>query len=94
MGRYERGVRTGTGPYQGSYRRRVERKKVGRRQERGEVCPITGNLGLNDVRVSRQRSLGLKDVKPMGKPKTTILGSIQPFAGKSSMKMGGKVKLT
>ena len=82
MGMYERGVRTGTGPYWGSYRRRVEGKKIGRRLERGEVCPTSG------------RSLGLRDIKPMGKPRTTILGSITPFAGKSSMRMGGKVKLT
>ena len=93
MGRYARGMRTGTGPYQGSYRRMGEGRGIGRRQAREEVCPVTGNWGLNDVSVSRGRRLGLKDIRPMGKPKTTILGSITPFAGKSSMKMGGKVKL-
>ena len=85
MGRYARGMRTGTGPYQGSYRRRVEGTGIGRRQARGEVCPITGKLGMNDIKASRQRSLGLKDVKPMGRPKTTILGDIKPFVGKSRM---------
>jgi hypothetical protein len=35
-----RGVRDGTGPDKESYRRKVEKKKKGRRQEKGEVCPV------------------------------------------------------
>jgi len=34
------GVRDGTGPFRDSYRRRVEKKKKGRRQEAGEECPF------------------------------------------------------
>lgn len=89
MGRYARGTRDGSGPYQGSYQRGT--RGIGRRQARGEVCPITGKLGLNDIKGAR-RGLGLKDIKPMGKPRTTVLGTIRPFVGKSKMGFR-KVKL-
>jgi len=39
MGYNNPGVRDGTGPYKYSYRRLVEKKKYGRRRERGEPCP-------------------------------------------------------
>jgi len=38
MGYNKRG-RDGTGPYKGSYRRRVEKKKTGRRRAKGLPCP-------------------------------------------------------
>jgi len=39
MARDKRGRRDGTGPFLRSYRRRIEKKKKGRRLERGEPCP-------------------------------------------------------
>jgi len=42
MGRSARGKRDGTGPYAGSYRRRGEGKKVGRRRAAGVSCPWKG----------------------------------------------------
>ena len=39
MGKEERGVRDGSGPYRDSYRRRTEQKETGRREEAGEPCP-------------------------------------------------------
>lgn len=39
MGYLRRGVRTGDGPYKDSYRRRVERKSIGRRRAKGIKCP-------------------------------------------------------
>ena len=39
MAKKQPGVRDGTGPYEESYRRRVEGKSTGRRIERGETCP-------------------------------------------------------
>ena len=39
MGYLRRGVRTGDGPFKGSYRRRVEGKRIGRRRARGVKCP-------------------------------------------------------
>ena len=39
MSEKERGKRDGSGPFEGSYRRRTERKETGRREESGEVCP-------------------------------------------------------
>lgn len=45
MGRDIRGVRTGTGPYRGSYRRRVEGRGIGRRQEAGEECLFPSRKG-------------------------------------------------
>jgi len=39
MGYSKRGVRTGTGPYKGSYRRSVEGKSIGRRRASGVRCP-------------------------------------------------------
>jgi len=35
----KRGVRDGSGPYRGSYRRRVEGKGIGRRRASGAKCP-------------------------------------------------------
>jgi len=40
MAKKKRNVRDGTGPYEGSYRRRVEGKTVGRRLASGEICPV------------------------------------------------------
>lgn len=39
MGYLRRGVRTGDGPYKGSYRRRVKGKRIGRRRAAGVKCP-------------------------------------------------------
>ena len=39
MSRTRRGVRDGTGPRTGSYRRRVEGRTVGRRRAAGVKCP-------------------------------------------------------
>jgi len=39
MGYYKRGVRDGSGSYKDSYRRRVEKKSIGRRRAKGEKCP-------------------------------------------------------
>lgn len=38
MGRNARGVRDGSGPYKGSYQRRVG-KGMGRRRQAGQKCP-------------------------------------------------------
>ena len=38
-GESARGVRDGSGPSKDSYRRKKEKKKIGRRKERGEKCP-------------------------------------------------------
>ena len=65
MGRFARGVRTGTGPYEGSYRRRVEGRGIGRRRARGEVCPVAGSTSLNDIRPARRPRTNLMDMKPM-----------------------------
>jgi hypothetical protein len=35
-----REIRDGTGPYKHSYRRLVEKKKIGRRLEKGFSCPF------------------------------------------------------
>jgi len=37
MGRTKRGVRDGSGPYKGSYRRKTS--KIGRRKASGKKCP-------------------------------------------------------
>ena len=37
----KRGIRDGSGSYKGSFRRLVEKKPIGRRKERGEICPFT-----------------------------------------------------
>lgn len=42
MGRNRRGVRDGSGPYRGSYRRRGEGKSIGRRKARLGYCPYYG----------------------------------------------------
>ena len=39
MGYLRRGVRDGSGPRKGSYRRRVEGRKIGRRRAAGQPCP-------------------------------------------------------
>ncbi|GAH06433.1 unnamed protein product, partial [marine sediment metagenome] len=39
MSKEQRGVRDGTGSFEGSYRRQVEGKEEGRRIEAGEECP-------------------------------------------------------
>jgi len=39
MGMNERGKRDGTGPYKGSFRRRGEGRRMGRRRAAGEECP-------------------------------------------------------
>ena len=38
MGKTARGVRTGDGPFKGSYQSKVS--KVGRRQAAGQKCPV------------------------------------------------------
>lgn len=40
MSKKQRGLRNGTGPYEGSYRKRIEGKTIGRRLEAGEICPV------------------------------------------------------
>ena len=40
MGKTQRGIRDGSGPYAGSYRKTVEGQSVGRRIEAGETCPV------------------------------------------------------
>ena len=40
MGKQDRGLRDGTGPYKDSYRIKVEGKAIGTRQEAGEDCPF------------------------------------------------------
>ena len=42
MGKLIRGKRDGTGPYKGSFRRRVEKKSIGRRRAKGAPCPYLG----------------------------------------------------
>ena len=39
MGKTVRGKRDGSGPYQGSARRQIEKKAVGRRKAAGVKCP-------------------------------------------------------
>ena len=39
LGKEERGKRDGSGPYKDSWQRKTKGKK-GKRQERGESCPI------------------------------------------------------
>ena len=39
MGKTRRGVRDGSGPFKGSYRRKSEGKSIGRRRAAGQKCP-------------------------------------------------------
>lgn len=39
MGYKSRGKRDGTGPFKSSFRRKGEKKKLGRRQSKGQSCP-------------------------------------------------------
>ena len=41
MGYNRRGVRDGSGPYKGSYQRRVA-GGIGRRRQAGQACPYSG----------------------------------------------------
>lgn len=43
MGKTQRGKRDGTGPYKGSYQRKV--KGTGRRQQAGQKCPKSSKKG-------------------------------------------------
>jgi len=40
MGKSQRGVRTGDGPFSGSFRRKSEGKAMGRRRAAGQKCPV------------------------------------------------------
>ncbi len=40
MSKTQRGIRDGTGSFEGSFRKQVEGKSVGRRIEAGEECPV------------------------------------------------------
>ena len=40
MGKNSRGVRDGTGSFRDSFRRKSEKKSIGRRREAGIKCPI------------------------------------------------------
>lgn len=40
MGKTVRGQRDGSGPYAGSYRKKVQRKAIGRRRAAGVKCPV------------------------------------------------------
>lgn len=39
MGKKQRTVRNGTGPYKNSFRKTIEEKSIGRRKQAGEICP-------------------------------------------------------
>jgi len=39
IGYKSRGKRDGTGSFEESFRRKIERKTIGRRKEAGELCP-------------------------------------------------------
>lgn len=47
-GKDQRGVRDGTGPNKGSYRRNVEKKTEGRRMEAGDPCPVADKNASED----------------------------------------------
>jgi len=46
MSFWRKGYRDGSGPYRGSYRRRVEGKKIGRRRASGIRCPKRKGGGM------------------------------------------------
>ena len=48
-GKEERAKRDGTGPYKGSYRRKGEKKDIGRRMESGEECPEATDKAATDA---------------------------------------------
>lgn len=55
MGKNEKAVRDGSGPYKDSYRRIGEGKDVGRRQDSGERCPNPKKTANSDQNVPHKK---------------------------------------
>jgi len=88
-GEKERGVRDGTGPFSGSYRRRMEGKSYGRRLEAGEKCPVT-KKELEDVEPNARKKV-LKAIENK-KAKARLKKTASQYNGKAKIRVPDKVQ--